>query len=89
MLDRTLKEASSNDNLITQMEFTEALSGLSKDTVSGPDKVKCSDRKNLPEDDTSKLFTLCEESFATGQVPRIGHLASSNQCPNQENTTAS
>ena len=39
-LDRTVTEAGSNDDLITELEFIEALSGLSKDTAPGPDKVK-------------------------------------------------
>ena len=68
-LDRTLKEAGSNDDLITELEFTEALSGLSKDTASGPDKVKHSDIKNLSVHNKSELFRLYEESFAKGQVP--------------------
>ena len=68
-LDRTLTEAGSNDDLITDLEFTEALSGLSKDTAPGPDKVKYSDIKNLLEDDKSELFRLYEKSCATGQVP--------------------
>ena len=68
-LDRTPTEAGSNDDLITELEFTEALSGLSKDTAPGPDRVKYSDIKNLSVDNKSELFRLYEESFATGQVP--------------------
>ena len=68
-LDRTLTEAGSNDDLITELGFTEALSGLSKDTAPGPDKVKYSDIKNLSVANKSELFRLYEESFATGQVP--------------------
>ena len=68
-LGRTLTEAGSHDDLITQMEFTEALSGMSKDTAPGPDKVKYSDIKNQSVDNKSELFRLCEESFATRQVP--------------------
>ena len=68
-LDRTLTEAGSNDDLITELEFTEALSGLSKDTAPGPDRVEYSDINNLSVDNTSELFRLYEESFATGQVP--------------------
>ena len=68
-LDRTLTEAGSNDDLITELEFTEALSGLSKDTAPGPDRVKYSDIKNLSVDKRSELFSLYEESFTTGQVP--------------------
>ena len=68
-LDRTLTEAGSNDDIITELEFTEALSGLSKDTAPGPDRVKYSDIKNLSVDNKSELFRLYEESFATGQVP--------------------
>ena len=64
--DRTRTEAGSND-LITGLEFTEALSGLSKDTAPGPDKVKYSDIKNLSVDN---IFRLYEESFATGQIPK-------------------
>ena len=68
MLDRTLIEASSNDNMITELEITEALFRLSKDTAPGTDKVKHSDIKNLPLDGKSELFSLCEESFATRWV---------------------
>ena len=68
-LDRTLTEAGSNDDMITELEFTKALSGLSKDTAPGPDRVKYSDIKNLSVDNKSELFRLYEESFATGQVP--------------------
>ena len=39
-LDRTLTEAGSNDDMITELEFTEALSGLSKDTAPGPRKLR-------------------------------------------------
>ena len=63
-LDRTLTEAGSNDDLITELEFTEALSGLSKDTAPSPYRVKY-----LSVDNKSELFRLYEESFATGQVP--------------------
>ena len=59
----------SNDNLITELEFTEALLELSKHTAPGPDKVKYSDIKNLSADDNRELFTLYEESFTTGQIP--------------------
>ena len=55
--------------MITELEFTEALSGLSKDTAPGPDRVKYSDIKNLSVDNKSELFRLYEETFATGQVP--------------------
>ena len=68
-MDRTLTEAGSNDDLITELEFTEALSGLSNDTAPGPDRVKYSDIKNLSVDNKSELFRLYEESFTTGQVP--------------------
>ena len=54
---------------ITELEFTDAPSGLSKDTARGPDKVKYSAIKNLSVDDRSELFRLYEESFVTGQVP--------------------
>ena len=69
-LDRTLTEAGSNDDMITELEFTEALSGLSKDTAPGSDRVKYSDIKNLSVHNKSELFRLYEESFATGQVSR-------------------
>ena len=68
-MDRTLKKAGSKDELITELEFIEALSGLSKDTAPGPDRVRYSDIKNLSVDNKSELFRLYEESFATGQVP--------------------
>ena len=37
-LDRTLRETGSNNDLVTELEFTIALSGLSKDTAPGPDR---------------------------------------------------
>ena len=54
---------------MTELEFTEAVSGLIKDKTPGPDKVKYSDVKNMSVDNKSKLFQLYGESFATGQVP--------------------
>ena len=66
---QNLTEADTNVDLITELEFTEALSGLSKDMAPGPDKVKYSDIKNLSVDNKSKLFPLYEECSATGQVP--------------------
>ena len=68
-LDRTIIVAGSNDDQITELEFTEALSRLKKDTAPGPDKVKYSDIKNLSEDGKSELFRLYEESFSTGRIP--------------------
>ena len=57
-LDRTLTEAGSNDDLITELESTEALSRLSKDTAPGPNRVKYSDIKDLSVDNKSELFRL-------------------------------
>ena len=85
-------EAGSNDDMITELEFTEALSGLSKDTAPGPDRVKYSDIKNLSVHNKSELFRLYEESFATGQVPEDwshSYLNTSNQSQNREKTIAS
>ena len=65
-----LTEAHPIGDLTTQLEFTEALSGLSKDTTDGPDKVKYSDTKNLSDENESKLLTLYEESFPKGDVPK-------------------
>ena len=84
-LDGTLTEAGSNDDLITELEFTEAFSGLSKDTAPGPDMVKYSDIKNLSVD-KSELFRLYEECIATGQVPEDW---SYSQSRNPERTLAS
>ena len=67
-LDRTLTEVGSNDDLTTELKFTETLWGLSKDTAPGPDKFKHSDIKNLSIDNKSELFRLNEENFATRQV---------------------
>ena len=64
-----MTEAALNNDLITELEFTEALSGLTKDTASGPDRVKYSDIKNLSVHNKSELFRPYEESIATGQVP--------------------
>ena len=55
-LDRTLTEAGSNDDIITELEFAEALSGLSKDTAPGPVTDKYSAIENLSEDSKSELF---------------------------------
>ena len=88
-LDRTLTEAGSNDALITELEFTEALSGLSKDTAPGPDRVKYSDIKNLLVDNKSELFRLYEKSFTTGQVPKDFLIVTSSQSQNRERTIAS
>ena len=57
-LDRTLTEAGSNDDLITELEFTKARPGLNKDTGPGLEKVKYSDIKNLAVDNKSELFRL-------------------------------
>ena len=67
-MDRTLTEDRGNDDLITELEFTEALSGLSKDTAPGPDKIKHSGIKILSVDDKNELFTLYEESSAKGRI---------------------
>ena len=85
-LDRTLTEAGSNDDLTTELKFTEALSGLSKDTAPGPDKVKYSDTKNLLVDNKSDLFRLYKESFTTDRFPRT---VTSSQSQNREKTIAS
>ena len=74
VLDRTLTEAGSNDNLIKEPEFTEALSRVNEDTAPGLEMVKYSDTKNLSADYENKFFTLYEESFATGRFPGIGHI---------------
>ena len=58
------------DRTLTELKFTEALPGLSKDTAPGPDKVKYSDIKSLSVDDKSDLFTLYEKNFPTGRVPQ-------------------
>ena len=88
VLDRTLTEAGSSNDMITGLDFTEALSGLSKDAGSGPGVVKCSDIKNLSVDDKSELFTLYEESFAQGRFRRIGHIDTSSHSPNRARTIA-
>ena len=47
-----------------ELDFTEALSVLIKDTSRGPDQIKYSDTKNLSENDKSEPFTLHEKNFA-------------------------
>ena len=88
VLDRTLTETGSNDDLITELEFTDALSRLSKDTASGHDNVKYSDIKSMSVDDKSELFTLYAESFATARVPSDFRIVSSSQSPKQGRTIA-
>ena len=68
-LDKTLIKTGSSDDLITELEVTEALSGLSKDTAPGPDMVKYSNIKNLSVHNKSEVSRLHEESFETGQDP--------------------
>ena len=64
-LDRTLTEAGSNDGMITELEFTKALSRLSKDTAPGPDRVKYSDIKNLSvQCQTSLLLHFWRKVYA-------------------------
>ena len=70
--------------MLTELEFTEALLRQSKDTPPRSDKVKYSYIQNLSVDNESDLFRLYEESFATGQVQRIGHNVISNQYPNRK-----
>ena len=45
VLDSTLTETGSNDDLITELEFTETLSGLSKDTIPGAGIMEADDRR--------------------------------------------
>ena len=78
-LDRAPREPNSNDDTITELKFAEILSGQSKDTGPGPDKVKYSDTKNPSVDNKSELFILYEESFATGQVREDWSLVTSSQ----------
>ena len=65
-------EADSNGDMITELELSEALYGVSKQTATGPDKVKYSEIKNLSEDDKN-FFTRYKESITTGRFPRTGH----------------
>ena len=69
-----------NDDLITKLEFTEAFSGLSKDTAPGPDMVKYSEFKNLSVDDKA----LQQDRF-----PKIGHIVASSKSPNPTRTISS
>ena len=69
MLDRTPIGAGSNDDLTTELEFTEALSRMSKDTAPGLDQFKYSAIKHLLKDKT-ELFTLYEESPTAGKVSK-------------------
>ena len=60
------------------LEFSEALSGLRKDTAAGPDKAKYSDIKNLSVDDKSDLRTVRRKlRNKTGSRGLVTH--SSNQ----------
>ena len=70
-LDRTRREAGSKDNLIKEIECTEALSELIKDTGLGPDKVKYPDIKTLSEYDKHELFALNTGGFVTGGFWRL------------------
>ena len=61
-LDRNLTEAGSNDNLITELGFTEALSGLSNNTAPGPDKVKYyNNNNNRIQRRHSRFFTVSSQ----------------------------
>ena len=70
-LNRAPTEVGSNDDLITELEFTETLSGLSKDTAPGPDKVKYSDIKNLSVDNKKRALQTkkaCDRTGSRGLV---------------------
>ena len=88
-LDRTLTEAGSNDDMITELKLTEALCRLSKDTAPGPDMVKYSDIKNLSVDNKNELIRLYEEASQQDRFPTIGFIVTSSQSPNQERTITS
>ena len=85
-LDRKLTEAGSNDDLITELGFTEALSGLSNNTAPGPEKVKYSDIKNLSRASSSDCTKKASQQ---DRFPRIGHIVTSSQSQNRERTIAS
>ena len=67
-LDRTLTEAGLNDDLITELAFTEALPGSGRETAPGPDKIKYSDIRNL-SDKRASSSDCTKKAFAAGQVP--------------------
>ena len=79
-LDRTLAEAGSNDVLITELEFIEALSGLNKDTAPGPDNVNYSDIKNLSVDNKSSS-DCTKKASQQDRFPKIGHIVISKPIP--------
>ena len=70
VLDRTPIEAGSNDDLTTELEFTETLSRLSTGySLLVLNQFKYSAIKHLLEDKT-ELFTLYEESPTAGKVSK-------------------
>ena len=86
MLDRTFTDAGSNDDLITKLEFAEAISGLSKDTAPNPDNVKYSDIKNLSENDKSGFPYCTKKASQKDRSLRISFTVISCQSPNQART---
>ena len=78
-LERTLTEAGSNDDLITELEFTEALSGLSKI------QLLVLTRLNARTTRTCQLMTRASSSDCTKKASQqdrfsmIGHIVTSSQ----------
>ena len=57
------------DNELTQ-EFNKVLRRSRKNTAPGPDRIQYWDIKNLTEEDRAKLYTIYQESFDKGYIPK-------------------
>ena len=57
------------DNELTQ-EFNKFLRRSGKDTAPGPDRIQYCDIKNLTEEDRSELYTIYQEDFDKGYIPK-------------------
>ena len=57
------------DNELTQ-EFNKVLRRSGKDTTPGPDRIQYCDIKNLTEEDRAELYTIYQEGFDKGYIPK-------------------
>ena len=58
------------ENELTQEEFKKVLRRSGKDRVPGSDRIQYWDIKNLTEEDRAELYTIYQESFDKGCIPK-------------------
>ena len=58
------------ENELTLEELNKVLRRSGKDTAPGPDRIQYWDIKNLTEEDWAELYTIYQESFDKGYIPK-------------------